>query len=93
MLFFSWTLCQIRQFEFIRVEGGHEVHFKRGAKYKSLGTSGVEYIDPISWATLYVEFYCYTYFFDVSYVRRAENFLSCDVHQRRRRSVQWSLKY
>jgi hypothetical protein len=41
MLLCSLTLCQIRLFEFIRVEGGAKFmkQFKGGASYKSVGTS------------------------------------------------------
>jgi hypothetical protein len=35
MFFISWTLCQIRSFEFIRVESGAKfmTHFKGGASF------------------------------------------------------------
>jgi hypothetical protein len=35
MFFISWTLCQIRSFEFIRVERGAKfmTHFKGGASF------------------------------------------------------------
>jgi hypothetical protein len=44
MLFISRTLCHICLFEFIRAEGGREVHetFIRGPSYGSFGTFGIE---------------------------------------------------
>jgi hypothetical protein len=46
VLLICWTLCQIRLFEFIWVEGGVKFikYFKGGASYERLGTSDIDTI-------------------------------------------------